>query len=141
MILQYPVDLTAEESGQIAGLFGSLPGKTWGHDESDALIRAADALIIVLAGYVDAGERIPLPSPARGRPVVSVAPLEAAKVRLHNAMLDAGVSDADMARTLGLPKSVVQQLRNPIFPGELAEVEMAFAALLAADKSQSDVSA
>lgn len=72
MVLQYPVDLSVDDNGRVAVLFGGLPGKAWGLDETDASARAADAVIIVLAGCVSAGEKVPAPPPARGRATVSV---------------------------------------------------------------------
>ena len=49
------------------------------------------------------------PSPAEGRPV-AVDALVAAKLALHEAMLDQGVGNVELARRLGADEKAVRQL-------------------------------
>lgn len=74
-------------------------------------------------------EPIPRPRPAHGRPLVSVNALEAAKLGLHDAMLAAGMSDAELAQRLGADEKAVQRLRNPLHRSHIGAVEAALAVL------------
>lgn len=69
----YPVDLIPDEDGRVVADFPDLPGAaTDGADRCESLAEAADCLEEAIAGYVERRERIPPPSPARGRPLVEV---------------------------------------------------------------------
>jgi antitoxin HicB len=100
----------------------------WG-DVSANLDAAADALATALSAYVDEGRPIPAPSPAEGRPVVVVGPLAAAKLALHEAMLEQGVSNVELADRLGLDEKAVRRLRDPLHRSHIGAVETALRAL------------
>lgn len=81
---------------------------TCGASTAEALARAPDALATALSFYTDAGRAVPAPSAARGRPVVAVPALVAAKLALHQAMLKAGMSNMALGRRLGVDEKAVE---------------------------------
>jgi antitoxin HicB len=128
MRYEYPVDLTQEADG-VSVLFDGLPGATWGADEAAALVRAADALITVLSGFVDDGKPVPTPAPARGRKMVALGVLETGKIALHNAMLAAGVTNMELARRLQTDEKAIRRLRDPLHRSHIGQVEAALSEL------------
>ena len=121
----YPVTLEPEKDGRLTVLFDELPGATWGDTEQEALTRAKDLLVSSLATFVEDNQPIPRPSPARGRPLVSVPALAAAKLALHDAMLEARLSNVELARRLGLDEKQVRRLRDPLHRSHIDKVEAA----------------
>ena len=125
MRFAYPAEISAGPDG-VTVTFPDVPEAiTDGATRAEALERAADALVSALSLYVDAGERLPSPSPVRGRPMVSVAVLEAAKLALHDAMLAAGMSNVELGRRMGLDEKAVRRLRDPLHRSHIGEVELA----------------
>lgn len=125
MRFAYPADILEEADG-VTVTFPDVPEAiTSGETRAEALERAADALISALSGYVDAGEHVPRPSADRGRPAVSVMALEAAKLALHEAMLDARISNVELGRRLGKDERAVRRLRDPLHRSHIGEVEAA----------------
>jgi antitoxin HicB len=108
----YPADLHPEPDGSAVNLrFPDVPGAlTWGDDEAEALALAEDCLVTALYGCVRYGEAIPRPGPARGRPMIAVPPLVAAKLALYTAMREQGIGAAELARRLGASEKVVQSM-------------------------------
>ncbi len=108
----YPAELKPESDGFAVNLrFPDVPGaRTWGDDEAEALSLAEDCLVTALHGCVRFGEPIPKPGPARGRPMISVPPLVAAKLALYSAMRERGVSAPELARHLGVSEKAVRAL-------------------------------
>lgn len=121
----YPVDLIHEDDGRVSAVFQDVPGATWGDTVQEALARASDALISALSFYVDDGKKLPAPSEAAGRPVVSVDALDAAKLALHEAMLAARVSNVELGRRLDLDEKAVRRLRDPLHRSHIGTVEAA----------------
>jgi len=120
----YPVVLDPEPDGSAINVsFPDVPGAlTWGDDEAEALELAQDCLVTALYGYTRDGEPIPRPSPARGRPMIPVPPLVAAKLALYTAMRERGISEAELARRLGVTQKVVRSilhLKRRIYVGHL----------------------
>jgi antitoxin HicB len=122
----YPATLEPEPDGSaITVTFEGLPGATWGATEGEALARAEDLLVSVLSFFVEDGLPLPKVPPARGRPMVAVPALEAAKLALHEAMLAAGVSNVELARRLGVDEKAVRRLRDPLHRSHIGAVEAA----------------
>ena len=83
----YPVTLASDADGRVIASFPDVPeALTDGADETQALAEAADALAAALAGYARERRPLPRPSAARGRHIVPVPPLAAAKLALCEAM-------------------------------------------------------
>jgi antitoxin HicB len=121
----YPATLERETDGRITVIFADLPGATWGDTEAEALTRAEDLLISALSIYVEENRPLPRPSPARGRPLIPVATLDAAKLALHDAMLAAGMSNVELGRRLALDEKQVRRLRDPLHQSHIGKVEAA----------------
>jgi antitoxin HicB len=129
-MLAYPVDLSLDTNGTLLVTFADFPeAVTFGENESDALLRAVDALETVLAARIDDREEIPLPSLAVGRPRVVLPALTAAKVLLYRAMQEAGVRKADLARRLGWHGPQVDRLLDLDHASRLDQIEAALAVL------------
>jgi|SRR5690606_9718994 len=129
-MLAYPIDLEPDSNRTLLVTFPDFPeAVTFGEDESDALLRAVDALETVLAARIDDREDIPLPSPAAGRPCVVLPALAAAKVLLYRAMREAGVSKADLARRLGWHGPQIDRLLDLNHASRLDQIEAALAVL------------
>lgn len=110
MRLAYPVRLEAEE-GTVLVSFPDIPeALTEGADEPEALSEAVDCLVAALGGYVSGRRDIPRASPARGRPVVELPALVAAKVALYQAMREQKVTNVALAKRLELSEGAVRRL-------------------------------
>ena len=129
-MLAYPIELKEDTNRTLLVTFPDFAeATTFGEDESDAVLRAVDALETVLAARIDDREDIPLPSPAAGRPCAVLPALTAAKVLLYRAMLEAGVRKADLARRLGWHGPQIDRLLDLNHASRLDQIEAALAAL------------
>ena len=61
-------------------------GATYGASREEALLQARDMLDEAILGMIAHNEEVPVPSPAKGRPVVRVPALTAAKLEVYRAM-------------------------------------------------------
>jgi antitoxin HicB len=126
----YPANLEWEPDRSAVTLtFDGLPGVTDGATEAEALARAEDLLVTALSFYTDDIEPLPRPPPARGRPIVTVPPLVAAKLALHDAMLAAGMSNVELGNQLGLDEKAARRLRDPLHRSHIGSVEAALRVL------------
>jgi antitoxin HicB len=82
-------------------------------------------LTTALSFYTDEGKAIPSPAAAQGRSVAIVAPLVAAKLALHDALLAAGMSNVELGRQLDLDEKAVRRLRDPLHRSHIGQVEAA----------------
>ena len=90
---------------------------------------AEDCLVTALYGCIRFREAVPTPSPARGRPLISVPPLVAMKLALYGAMREQGVSNAELAQRLGVGEKVVAALLHLKRRSYLGQLERALAEL------------
>ena len=127
----YPVDLKPDDNGTILVSFPDVPiAHTFGEDESEALVRAIDALETAFIALISDRERIPRPSrPRRGQKVVTLPALSAAKIALYEAMREAGVRKADLARRLNWHMPQVDRLLDLRHASRMDQLETALAAL------------
>ena len=78
-MVQYPVRLVQDDNGTILVDFPDFPeAHTYGDDREEALARAGDALTTVVETYVR--DQRDLPAPSRGRTLINVPALTAAKI-------------------------------------------------------------
>jgi antitoxin HicB len=120
----------AEEPDGVTATFPDVPeAVTGGATRAEAEGRAADALISALSVYAEENGPNPKPSAPRGRPVVFVTALEAAKLALHDAMLAGGISNRELADRLGLGEKAVRRLRDPLQRSAINAVEGALRCL------------
>lgn len=129
MRYEYPVDVVEAEDG-VTVTSPDLPELvTSGDTRAEALARAEDALVSALSFYVEDDQRIPAPSLADGRPVVAVPALEAVKLALHDAMLEARTSNVELGRRLGIDEKAARRLRDPLHRSRISHVEAALRSL------------
>jgi antitoxin HicB len=104
-------------------------GWSEGDDREEALAQAADLLETMVANYMAEGWDLPEPSLARGRPLVRLAPLVAAKAEVFRAMRQAGMDKPELARRLGITAEAVDRLFSIHHHTGLDQIEAALAAL------------
>jgi antitoxin HicB len=121
----YPIEILEAPDGVTINCPDVPEMVTCGDTRAEALERAADALISALSFYTDEGKPLPRPSPARGRPMISVTMLEAAKLALHDAMLAEKISNVELGRRLELDERAVRRLRDPLYRSHIGTVETA----------------
>ena len=126
----YPYELIPQAEGGFTVTFPDVPEAiTQGDTEEEAAAMAEDALVTALSFYTDRAERLPMPSPARGRALAHVPPLAAAKLALHDTMLAASVSNVALARKLGTDEKSVRRLRDPLHQSRISQVDAALKVL------------
>src|SRR6516164_2237696 len=128
--LAWPAKLEpAEEGGFIVNFPDFSEGWSQGDDREEALAQAADLLETMVANYMAEDWDLPEPSPARGRPLVRLAPLVAAKAEVFRAMRQAGIDKAELARRLGIVAKDVDRLFSIHHKTRLKHIEAALAEL------------
>ena len=115
MQFRYPARLQPDRTGSMIVSFRDLPEcLTAGADEAGALKEAGDALEEAIAGRIDDGEPIPVPSRLRaGERLIAVPPDMAAKAAFVLAFRASGLSRLAVARRLGVNEKVVRRWLDP----------------------------
>jgi len=122
-MLIYPVHLEPDDNNTILATFPDIPeAVTFGDD-------AVGALIAMFSAYMDDRQRIPMPSPLKGRPGVVLPVGVSAKILLWNVMFDAGLRKAALARKLNLSPPVIDRLLSLTHASRIEQIETALAAL------------
>jgi len=126
-MLDYPVVLTPDDNNSVLVTFPDVPeATTFGQDEDEALMYAVEALESALSFYVDARQRLPVPSKAkRGQHTVRPSALECAKLGVYQAMTDQGIKKAELARRLGWHMPQVDRLFDLKHASRLDQLELA----------------
>jgi antitoxin HicB len=129
--MRYSVVLETASNGTIIATFPNVPeAHTVGNDEAQALERAPDALETALAIYLDEGRELTRPGRRRkGQRLVALRPMAAAKLAIHQAMRDQGVSQMELARRLRRDPKDVRRLLDLMHRSRLDRLEAALAAL------------
>lgn len=128
--LAWSVELRRQEDGTVLVTFPDIPeALTDAPTEAEALSQAQDCLLAALGGYVGDRRAIPRPSPARGRALIALPALVAAKIALYDAMLVQGVSNTALAKRLGLSEGAVRRLIDLDHRSHIGQVETALRAL------------
>ncbi len=127
----YPVTLEKDDNGTVLVRFPDIPSAhTFGEDEEDALARAVDALESAFIGLMADRQDIPTPSKARrSQKTVALPALSIVKVALYEAMREAGIRKADLARRLGWHMPQVDRLLDLRHASRLDQIEAALNAL------------
>ncbi len=111
--MEYPVTLTRDGDHIIVACRDLPTVHTYGNSRPHALAMAADCLEEAIGAAMHLKRHIPAPSaPRRREKLVAVSPLVAAKAGLYQAMREAGVSQAELARRLDVDFQQVRQLLN-----------------------------
>jgi antitoxin HicB len=111
VVLQYPAVLKQDDNGTWLVTFPDFDDAvTFGETQEEALTHAVDALETVIASRIKHKLDIPRPSAARGRPLVSIPPLTAAKALLYKELREQNVSIRQLARRLDCEYPVAHRL-------------------------------
>ncbi|WP_072100621.1 type II toxin-antitoxin system HicB family antitoxin [Yersinia rohdei] len=128
--MTYPVKLQKDGDGYFVS-FPDIPeALTQGDTKEEALEMARDALVTAFEFYFEDNRPVPLPS-GLGDDFVSVPASVWAKVLLLNAMLETGITNAELARRMGLKPQEVQRI---VTLGHNTKIDTIEAALAALDK-------
>lgn len=127
----YPADLKPDDNETILVSFPDVPiAHTFGENEADALAHAVDALETAFIALIADREPIPQPSrPRRGQRIVTLPALSAGKLALYEAMREAGVRKADLARRLSWHMPQIDRLLDLRHSSRMDQLEAALAAL------------
>jgi antitoxin HicB len=92
---------------------------------------AEDAIALVIDELIRRGQEIPERSKVRGRKyrIIHLPAMQAAKVELYRQWKASALRKVDLARRLGIPKTVIDRLFDLNHHSRLDQIEAAFAAL------------
>jgi antitoxin HicB len=111
IVLQYPAVLKKDDNNTWLVTFPDFDDAvTFGDTPDEALAQAVDALETVIIFRMRHKLDIPTPGPARGRPLVTIPPLIAAKALLYKELREQKVSINELARRLGCEYPVAHRL-------------------------------
>jgi antitoxin HicB len=130
--MEYAALFEAAEEGGFVVTFPDFEwGITQGDTEAEARRMAADALATMIQEHIRRGEDLPRPSRPRGRKyrAIRLPALEDTKAELYAAFRASGITKAELARRMGIPKSIVDRLFDFRTSTRLNQIEAAFAAL------------
>lgn len=129
-MMQYPVKLEPDTNGTVRVSFPDFPEvNTFGDDEEDALARAVDALETGIMMYIEDRQPIPSPSAIRKKWAVRLPALSESKIEIYNAMREAGMRKADLARKLNVHMPQIDRLLDLNHASRLDQIEAALRAL------------
>jgi antitoxin HicB len=127
--MNYPIAHTPDSNETFLVDFPDLPWvHTYGETREDALTQAHDALLTAIAFLIKERQPVPVPRRSAAEPegyVVVLSALVAAKIGLHNVMLEAGMSKSDLARQLDVHRPQVDRLLDIDHPSSLDQLERA----------------
>jgi antitoxin HicB len=107
--------------------YGATQGDT--HTLDEALRQAEDMLEEAILGMIAHNEDVPAPSRPKGRPVVRLPALTAAKLEVYRAMRQAGLDETQLAQRLGWPPKKITHIFDGYHTARLEQLEAALAAL------------
>ncbi len=126
----YRLTIEPDDNGTLLVSFVDIPeAHTFVNDEDEITARATDCALTALEGYMK--DRRPIPAPSReltGRAVV-LPPLAVAKIELYEAMRNAGVRKAELARRLRWHMPQVDRLLSLRHGSRLEQLEAALTAM------------
>lgn len=108
--MHYPVTLTPDTDGYMVSFRDIPEAISQGDTTDEALDMAQDALMVAMAFYFEDNRAVPMPSQAQdGEHLVSLPPSVWAKVLLLNEMIAQNVSQAELAKRMGIvPQSLTR---------------------------------
>lgn len=128
--MKYPAKLTKDEDGFVI-TFRDIPEAiTQGDTHDEAMEMAEDALLTAMDFYFEDNRQVPLPSKPKKDEVLINLPISAAtKVMLLNTLLEKGVTQAELAKLMGIRPQQVTRIVNLEHTTKIDTVEKAFRAL------------
>jgi antitoxin HicB len=130
-MLRYPIVLEQDDNDTLLVSFPDIPeAHTFGDDETDALVRAKDALVTALEARIRDREPIPKPSAiGRGMFAVAVPALVELKLGLYETMRAHRVGKTALASTLDVHMPQVDRLLDLRHQSRLDLLEAALGSL------------
>jgi antitoxin HicB len=126
----YPLTIERDDNGTLLVSFPDIPeAHTFAENEAEVTTRATDCVLTAIEGYMKLWRPIPLPSRELAGRAVVLPPLATAKIELYEAMRNAGVHKAQLARRLGWHMPQVDRLLSLRHGSRLEYLEAALAAL------------
>ncbi len=103
-------------------------GVSQGDNEQDAQRMARDLLVTLVQSHIKQGESVPRPGRARGREyrMIRLGALQSMKVELYSTFKASGIRKAELARRLGIPKTVIDRLFDLRNRTRFDQIESAF---------------
>ncbi len=130
LVLQYPADLQWDDNHTWLVTFPDFgDAVTFGEPRDRALAQAVDALATVILSRMKHKLDIPTPSAARGRPLISIPPLIAAKALLYQELREQNMSIRQLAQRLHCEYPVAHRLLDVSRKTRVDEIAKAFQAL------------
>ena len=110
--MRYPAKFEAVPEGGFVVTFRDIPEAiTQGDSEAEAMEMAADVLVSAMDFYFEDRRAVPAPSKLQaGERLVALPASVAAKVLLLNALVDAGISNVELARRMGTRPQELQRV-------------------------------
>ena len=130
--MQYPALFHPADEGGFVVTFPDFDwGITQGDTEQEALEMATDAIRTMIQEHIRKGEGLPYPHSRRGRKyrLIRLPALQSAKVELYLEFFRSGMRKTELARRMGIPKTVVDRLFDLEHRSRLDQIEAAFRAL------------
>ncbi|HEY9870750.1 MAG TPA: hypothetical protein V6D08_16410 [Candidatus Obscuribacterales bacterium] len=124
---EYAVQLKPATEGGFVVACRDLPELiTQGTDFNDALAAAADAMEEVFAAYILGKRDFPKPTRARHGEFMVAPPAETAtKAALYVAMKEAGITNVQLAKKLGVDEKEVRRMLDPHYGSKLPRIAKA----------------
>jgi antitoxin HicB len=130
VVLQYPAVLEKDDNDTWLVTFPDFDDAvTFGATREEALGHAVDALETVIISRMKHKLDIPAASEGRGRPLVSIPPLTAAKALLYKELREQNVSIRQLAQKLGCEYPIAHRLLDVSRKTQVNEIAKAFQAL------------
>jgi antitoxin HicB len=130
VILQYLATLEKDDNDTWLVTFLDFEDAlTFGDTPEEAISHASDALETVIISRMKHKMNIPSPSAARGRPLVSIPPLTAAKALLYKELREQNVSIRQLAQKLHCEYPVAHRLLDVSRKTQVDQIAKAFQAL------------
>ncbi len=134
-MLSYRIDLTEDEDGSILVTSPDFPElTTFGDSKEHAALMAAGAIEEAIAARMHAHQKLPRPASRQEAAkhkshAVPLPAMTALKVGLYRALLDSGLTRAELARSLGWHREQVDRLFRLNHASQITQLEQAFAKL------------
>lgn len=129
--MRYPAQFEPAPEGGYVVTFRDIPEAiTQGDSEAEAAAMAADALLSAMEFYFEDRRAVPAPSAREpGERLVELPASVWAKVLLLNAQIEAGVSNAELARRMGTRPQELQRVTNLAHATKIDTIAQAMDAL------------
>lgn len=128
--MKYPATFTKDEDGFVV-TFRDIPEAiTQGDTHDEAIEMAEDVLLAAMDFYFEDNRQVPSPSKPKKDEVLINLPISAAtKVMLLNTLLEKRVTQAELAKLMGIRPQQVTRIVNLEHTTKIDTVEKAFRAL------------